>query len=303
MIKNHKESIQIPMVGFGTYLINNEETEKYVLSAFLAGYRHIDTAEAYGNEEGVGLAIKNARSELGLSREEIFVTTKLWPGNESWGQPPKTYESTLESLKASLDKLKLEYIDLYLIHAPFSKDNRLEQWGALCELRKMGKAKSIGVCNYNKSHIEQIKAAGLPLPDANQIELHPWSQKNSLVYYLSENDILPIAYSSLVPLSEWRAADGEDSAKTDKMVADGANDNSPFKVMAKKYVVSEAQILLRWGLQKDYPIIPKSKNEDRIRQNIDVFSFEIDNEDMEAIANMDRGSGIAWASGDPTQVP
>ena len=156
MIKNLKESIQIPMVGFGTYLINNEETGKYVLSAIRAGYRHIDTAEAYGNEEGVGLAIKNAQSELGLSREEIFVTTKLFPGNEAWGQPPKTYESTLKSFNASLEKLKLDYIDLYLIHAPFSKDNRLEQWRALSELQKLGKAKSIGVCNYNEVHIEEI---------------------------------------------------------------------------------------------------------------------------------------------------
>ena len=150
-----------------------------------------------------------------------------------------------------MEKLKLDYIDLYLIHAPFSKDNRLEQWKALSELRQVGKAKSIGVCNYNKSQIEQIKAAGLPLPDANQIELHPWSQKNSLVSYLIENEIFPIAYSSLVPLSEWRAVEGED----------------------------------------------------RIRQNINVFSFEIDNEDMQPIENMERGAGIAWASGDPSQVP
>jgi 2,5-diketo-D-gluconate reductase A len=120
---------------------------------------------------------------------------------------------------------------------------------------------------------------------------------------LIENKILPIAYSSLLPLSEWRAVEDEDSAKTDKMKADGASKDSPFKYMAKKYGVSEAQVLLRWGLQKGYPIIPKSTNEDRIRQNINVFSFEIDNEDMEAIANMDRGAGIAWASGDPIQVP
>tara|TARA_B100001123_G_scaffold76817_1_gene86812 strand:- start:676 stop:1587 length:912 start_codon:yes stop_codon:yes gene_type:complete len=302
MVEKLKENINIPMVGFGTYLINNLETEKYVFSALRAGYRHIDTAEAYGNEEGVGLAIKKAQSELGLSREEIFITTKLWPGNEAWGQPPKTYVSTLESFNASLEKLKLDYVDLYLIHAPFSKVNRLEQWKALSELHQTEKAKSIGVSNYNKSHINQIKSAGLPLPDANQIELHPWSQKNSLVDYLIENEILPIAYSSLVPLTEWRAGEGEDSAKTDRMKADGASEGSPFKYMAKKYGVSEAQVLLRWGIQKGYPVIPKSTNEDQILQNINVFFFQIDNEDMEAIKNLDRGDGIAWTSGDPTRV-
>jgi len=303
MIEKLKEYIKIPMIGFGTYLINNVETEKYVVSAIRAGYRHIDTAEAYGNEERVGIAIKKARSELGLSREEIFITTKLWPGNEDWGQPPKTYESTLESFNTSLEKLKLDYVDLYLIHAPFSKENRLEQWRALSDLQQTEKAKFVGVSNYNKTHIDQIKAAGLPLPDANQIELHPWSQKNSLVSYLVENEILPIAYSSLVPLPEWRTGEGEDSAKTDRMRADGASEDSPFKHMAKKYGVSEAQVLLRWGLQKGYPVIPKSTNEDQIRQNINIFSFEIDNEDMEAIKNMERGAGIAWTSGDPIQVP
>ena len=111
-----------------------------------------------------------------------------------------------------------------------------------------------------------------------------------------------IAYSSLVPLSSWRAIEGQGSAKTDKMKADGASADSPFKIMAKKYGVSEAQVLLRWALQKDYALLPKTTNEDRIRQNIDLFSFEIDDDDMTAIADMDRGEGVAWRSGDPTKV-
>jgi 2,5-diketo-D-gluconate reductase A len=162
--------------------------------------------------------------------------------------------------------------------------------------------RAIGVSNFNKSHIEEIKAAGLPLPDANQIELHPWSQKPELVSYLTKNGISIIAYSSLVPLSSWRDVEGQDSAKTEDMKVDGASVDSPFKIMAKKYGVSEAQVLLRWGLQKGYAVLPKSTNEERMRQNIDLFSFEIDDEDMAAIAKMDRGDGVAWGSGDPSKA-
>ena len=171
---------------------------------------------------------------MGISREEIFVTTKLFPGNEAWGRPSKTYESTIESLQASLAKLQLDYVDLYLIHAPFSQTQRLEQWKALVELQRQGKVQAIGVSNFNEAHIEEIKAAGLPLPNANQIELHPWSQKPDLVSYLAENDISIIAYSSLVPLSSWRNVEGQASAKTEQMKTDGTRSDSPFKVMAKK---------------------------------------------------------------------
>jgi 2,5-diketo-D-gluconate reductase A len=295
-------NIKMPMVGFGTYLLQNEDAQSLVHQAIRSGYRHVDTAEAYGNENGVGLGIKTAVEEFGILREEIFVTTKLWPGNESWGAPPKTYDSTIDSLQASLAKLQLEYVDLYLIHAPFPQAQRLEQWKALIELQRQGKARAIGISNFNEAHIEEIKAAGLPLPDADQIELHPWSQKPKLVSYLTRNNISTIAYSSLVPLSNWRDVEGQASAKTDQMKADGADPDSPFKVMAKKYGVSEAQVLLRWGIQKGYAVLPKSANAERIRQNIDLFGFEIDDEDMAAIAKMDRGEGVAWNTGDPTKA-
>ena len=299
------KTIQIPIVGFGTYPLTDEAAQSCVHQAIRSGYRHVDTAEEYGNETGVGLGIKAAIEEMRLSREQIFVTTKLWPGNEAWNQEPKTYESTIESLNTSLDKLQLDYVDLYLIHAPFPKKQRLEQWRALVELQRLDKAKAIGVSNFNETHIEEIKTAGLPLPDANQIELHPWLQHPNLVSYLSQNGILVIAYSSLVPLSSWRDVEGQESAKTEKMKAEGARANSPFKIMAKKYDVSEAQVLLRWGLQKGYALVPKSANEERIRQNIDIFSFEIDDEDMAAITNMDRDAAVAWSLeiGDPTKVP
>ena len=204
-------------------------------------------------------------------------------------------------MNASLECLQLDYIDLYLIHAPFDPDQRLEQWRGLVELEQQGKVRAIGVSNFNEHHIEELKTAGLPLPAANQIELHPWSQKPQLVKYLRENGIAPIAYSSLVPLSTWRIAEGQDSAKTEQMRADGDGVDSSFRGMAEKYGVSEAQVLLRWGVQKGYPVLPKSMNLERLKQNIDLFSFSIDEDDMAAIEKMNRGDGVAWAFGDPTK--
>jgi 2,5-diketo-D-gluconate reductase A len=296
------ENIRMPLVGLGTYLVKDEKAPHLVHQAILAGYRHVDTAEGYRNETGVGLGIKAGLEELGISRDEVFVTTKLWPGNEAWRQPPKTYEASIESLNASLRRLRLDYVDLYLIHAPFPKAQRLDQWKALAELQRQGKARAIGVSNFSEAHIEEIKAAGLPLPDANQIELHPWSQKPRLVSYLAENGISIIAYSSLVPLASWRAGKAQESGKTEEMQAAGADSSSPFKLMARKYGVSEAQVLLRWAVQKGYAVLPKSENVARIRQNIDLFGFAIDQEDMGAIADMDKGEGVAWHLGDPTKV-
>ena len=295
--------IQIPYLGFGTYLIGNDEAAAAVREALRAGYRHIDTAEGYRNESGVGAGIKQALESEGLTRSDLFVTTKLWPGNPAWGQTPKTTESTVTALHESLGRLGLEYVDLYLIHAPYDRDQRIAQWRGLVELKRQGKARAIGVSNFSIKHIEELKAAGLPMPAANQIELHPWSQKPELTRYLEAMAITPIAYSSLVPLSTWRTAEGQDSAKTDQMKAEGEQADAPFKVMARKHGVTEAQVLLRWAIQKGYPVLPKSTSPERIRTNADVFGFDLDDEDMSAIEKMDRGDGLAWSMGDPTKAP
>ncbi len=291
--------VHLPAVGFGTYLISDGEVSGAVAAALDAGYRHVDTAEVYENEAGVGRAI-NAALAAGLGRDDLFVTTKLFPGNPAAGMPAKTFETTIASLKDSLERLGLDHVDLYLIHAPLTPDERVDQWRALVELREQGKTRAIGVSNFSQLHIEQLLAAGLPRPDANQIELHPWSQKQKLVDYLRATGIAPIAYSSLVPLSTWRTAQGHDSAKTSQMQAASEAADSPFAAMAAKYGVTEAQVLLRWGVQQGYAVLPKSTNPVRIRQNADLFSFTIDDEDLTAIAGMDRGAGVAWTTGDPT---
>lgn len=304
MTNRHERSlapdVSIPLLGYGTYLIPDSEAKDAVHAAICAGYRHIDTAEFYENESGVGEGIRQALQSEGLSRNDIFVTTKLWPGNAAWGQTPKTTETTIQTFERSLNALGLDYLDLYLIHAPFDREQRLAQWRGLVQLKEQKKTRAIGVSNFNISHIEELRAAGLPLPQANQIELHPWSQKPQLVKYLEENHIVPIAYSSLVPLSTWRA--GQSSGKSEAMRADSSRDDSPFKLLAKKYGVTEAQVLLRWGVQKGYPVLPKTTNPERLRQNADLFSFGIDDADMALLDAQDRGDGVAWSVGDPIKA-
>lgn len=297
------DGVDMPTVGFGTYLIPNDEVREVVDEALRAGYRLVDTAEGYGNEPGVGDALSALLDSGVITRDDVFVTTKLWPGGAAWGQPEKGLEATIASLEESLARLRLEYVDLYLIHTPTSPGLRLEQWRALVELRERGRTRAIGVSNYGESHIEEIAAAGLPLPDADQLELHPWSQKTALIAYLQERGILPIAYSSLVPLPTWRVAEGEESAKTSAMQASGERDDSPFRAIAAKYGVSEAQVLLRWAVQKGFAVLAKTTSPARMRENLDLFAFALDDEDMSHIATMDRGGSVAWSMGDPTQLP
>ncbi|MFK0110667.1 aldo/keto reductase family protein [Streptomyces sp. NPDC091217] len=289
--------VKVPFVGFGTYLIPAQETASAVENALAAGYRHVDTAEVYENELGVGEGLRRGMRQAGLERGDVFVTTKLWP---LAGERPKTSEETLQSLDESLDRLGLDQVDLYLIHATFGREQRLEQWQGLVEALKSGKTRAIGVSNFNAAHIDELIEAGLPVPHANQIELHPWSQKPELVSYLNQKGIVPIAYSSLAPLSTWRVAPGHASGKTQEMRAEGEQPDAPFRKLAEKYGVTEAQFLLGWGVQNGYPVLPKSTNPVRMRENLDVFSFRIDDADMDYIRAMDRGAGLAWGEVDPT---
>ena len=291
----------VPRIGLGTYNMTSEEAELMTYESIKYGYRHIDTAAVYKNEGGVSKGLNKILNESGLTRNDIFITTKLWPGGLVKVDRVKNKEGTVKSLEKSLNNLNLEYIDLYLIHSPHAKDKRIIQWETLLEQQELGKIKHIGVSNWGINHIEELVDKDYPLPAANQIELHPWSQKPKLVSYLENKKIEIIAYSSLVPLSTWRHEKGENSLKTEQMIKEGDNNDSVFKLLASKYKVSEAQILLKWALQLNYAILPKSINVDRMQNNFNL-SFTIAPEDMNTIKNQDQGDSITWAYGDPLKV-
>ena len=294
---NNKNHI-VPRIGLGTYNMNSQESEDMTYAAIKYGYRHIDTAAVYRNEDGVGRALKRIYEDTDLKRSDITITTKLWPGGLVKVDRVKNNVGAIKSLDKSLRNLDEDYVDLYLIHSPHAKNKRLEQWETLLTQQEQGKVKNIGVSNWGINHIEELNDKGYPLPSANQIEIHPWSQKPELVQYLKENDIDIIAYSSLVPLSTWRHKDGENSLKTDEMYKDGNDLESPFKKMASKYDVTEAQVLLKWALQLGYAILPKSIQIDRMQENFDL-DFGIDDEDMNLIEQLDRGGSVTWEYGDP----
>jgi 2,5-diketo-D-gluconate reductase A len=298
---NNSNTFKVPRIGLGTYNMNSDEAEKISYAAIMYGYRHIDTAAVYKNEDGVGKALKRIFSDSDLTRSDITITTKLWPGGLVKIDRIKNKEGTFKSLEKSLRNLDLDYVDLYLIHSPHAKSRRIEQWESLLELQEIGKTKHIGVSNWGINHLEELVDKGYPLPSANQIELHPWSQKPELVTYLKEKNIDIIAYSSLVPLSTWRHKSGENSLKTEEMYKSGEDADSPFKKLAFKYSVSEAQILLRWALQLDYAILPKSIEIERMRNNFDL-NFTIDEGDMNLIKKLDRGDSVTWEYGDPLAV-
>ncbi len=291
----------VPSIGLGTYNMSSEEAELTTFHALKHGYRHIDTAAVYRNEDGVAKGVKTYLNDSDLKREDIFITTKLWPGGLVKVDRIKDYTGTVKSFEKSLMRLNLDYIDLYLIHSPHGKTKRLEQWRALVDLKEAGKIKYIGVSNWGINHLSELKENDLPMPDANQIELHPWSQKPELVKFLRNEKIDIIAYSSLVPLSTWRHKDGENSKKTNEMHEIGLSENSPFKVLAEKYDVTEAQFLLKWAVQNNYAVLPKSINIERVKQNFEL-NFLIDQSDMEYITTLDKGDSITWEYGDPLKV-
>jgi 2,5-diketo-D-gluconate reductase A len=286
--KSTRNGIGMPLVGFGTYQLSIDQAEFCVKEALKTGFRHIDSAEGYNNEEGTGKAIKVA----GVPRDEIFVTTKLFPGYKQWGAPEKTYEQTIEALKNQLKQLQLDHVDLYLIHAPLS-ELRLEQWNAFIELKKSGLTRHIGVANYNEERLKEILDAGLAKPEANQVEFHPMCAQIDLTKYMKENGVAPIAYSSLAPLSSWRAEEGQGG---EVLAGIKKECQSVTKEIATKLKVSEAKLLLRWGLQHGYCVLTKSSKPERIRENLNLFDFELSDNDMERLNRLNQNQAFAWAA-------
>ena len=283
-----RNGIGMPLVGFGTYQLSIDQAEFCVKEALNAGFRHIDSAEGYQNEEGTGKGIQAA----GVSRDDIFVTTKLFPGNKQWGAPEKTYKQTIDTLKNQLKQLQLDHVDLYLIHAPLS-ELRLEQWAALVELKKLGLTRHIGVSNYNEERIKEILDAGLPQPEANQIEFHPLCAQIDLTRYMKEHAIAAIAYSSLAPLSSWRVEEGQGG---EVLAEKKAECQSVIHDIAAKLQVTEAKLLLRWGLQHGYCVLTKSSKPERILENLQVFDVEIPDTDMERLNRLNQDQAFAWAA-------
>ena len=257
--------VKMPLLGFGTYLLRDGvECEQSVLNALNIGYRLIDTAAAYYNEESVGRAIKKSN----VKREEIFVTTKLLPADPG-------YDNAKRAFEASLTKLGLEYIDLYLIHLP--QGDVSASWTAMEELYQEGKVRAIGVSNFNTKQTQNILKQHSVIPAVNQVETHPFSQRTEMQKALKSQNI---------QLQSWAP------------FAQGKNNlfnNELLKALSSKYNKSIAQVVLRWLIQKEVVVIPKSANMKRINENFNVFDFELSADDMATIKSLDKGSGLIYS--------
>jgi 2,5-diketo-D-gluconate reductase A len=288
-----RNALGMPFIGFGTYQMSLEVAETSVFEALKAGFRHIDSAQGYNNEEGTGKALNKFLTENpNIPRSDLFVTTKLWPGNAAWGMPEVGYQGTIDTCKKQLEQLQINYIDLYLIHAPFSS-LRLEEWKAFIELKKLGLVKHIGVSNYNEARLQEIEDAGLSMPEVNEIEFHPLSQQKEMTKIMQDKNIVPVAYSSLATMASWRTKEGQGGEIKADLKTDCQNVQAEI---ANRLGVSESKLLLRWGMQRGYSVLTKSTNPGRIRQNLDCFDFEISNEDMEKMNALDKNEYLAWAA-------
>ncbi|MFF4507954.1 aldo/keto reductase [Streptomyces sp. NPDC001401] len=251
--------VEIPRLGFGVFQVPDAETAPTVRAALEAGYRGIDTAAVYGNEAGVGTALASS----GIARQELFVTTKLWNADQG-------YDATLRAFDASLAKLGLEYVDLYLIHWPTpGRDLYRESWQAIEKLTADGRIRAAGVSNFQPAHLHRLLESTSLVPAVNQIELHPGLQQRELRSLHADLGIVTEAWSPL---------------------AQGAVLAEPaLTAIAERHGKSSAQVVLRWHLQLGNVVIPKSVTPARIQENIDVFDFALGDEEMAAIAALDRG--------------
>lgn len=244
----------IPILGFGVWRSRaGTETEQSVLWALEHGYRHIDTAAVYANEQDVGAAVKKS----GIRREDIFITTKLWNTDMRAGRQ-------MQAFQASLDKLGTDYVDLYLIHWPV--ENFIESWRCLEQIYRSGRAKAIGVSNFKKHHLQELLSECEVVPAVDQMEFSPYMQDREAVDFCREQGIVYEAWSPL---------------------GAGAYTNDPLlKAIGEKYSKTPAQTILRWVIQQDIVVFPKSVHESRIIENADIFDFELSGEDMARITSL-----------------
>ncbi|EHR50545.1 aldo/keto reductase, diketogulonate reductase [Saccharomonospora marina XMU15] len=252
--------VRMPQVGFGVYKIPDGQVVGALRTAFDAGYRNVDTATLYRNERGVGVAI----AESGLPREDVFVTTKLW--NTDHG-----HDEAMRAFDTSLNLLGLDYVDLYLIHWPVpSADRYVPTWQALRKIAEAGRARAIGVSNFQVEHLRRLVEETGVVPAVNQIELHPWLQQSQLRAFHSAHGIVTEAWA---PIARGGARLGDE-------VLDR---------LARKHGKTPAQVVLRWHVELGHVVIPKSVTPKRIVENIDIFDFELDEQDMSAMATLDHG--------------
>ncbi|SEB56427.1 2,5-diketo-D-gluconate reductase A [Paramicrobacterium humi] len=261
---NLNDRHSIPQLGFGVFLVDPAEAERIVTDALQAGYRHIDTAAIYGNEEGVGAAI----AKSGIARDELFITTKLW--NTDQGT-----QSAHDAIDRSLEKLGLDHVDLYLIHWPTpERDLYVETWRALEQIKADGRTRSIGVSNFLREHLDRILAETDTVPAVDQIELHPALQSRELTSF---------AHSKGIAIEAWGPlGQGKYPLFDEPAVADAASAHGK----------TPAQVVIRWHLQHGNIVFPKSNHAERIAQNIDVFDFELTRDEMGAIDALERNGRV-----------
>jgi len=264
--------VEMPILGFGVYQIADpNECEQSVYDAIMAGYRLIDTAASYLNEEAVGIAIKRS----GVAREELFITTKLWVQDTG-------YERTKTAFEKSLEKLQLDYLDLYLIHQPFG--DVYGSWRAMEELYREGKVRAIGVSNFEPDRLIDLAIHNEVVPAVNQVETHPFNQQIENAKFMKENN---------VQIESWAP------------FAEGKNNlfqNEVLVSMAENYNKSVAQVVLRWLIQREVVVIPKSVRKERIIENFNIFDFELRQEDIESISTLDTKQSLFFSHRDPEMV-
>ncbi|MDQ1097244.1 MULTISPECIES: aldo/keto reductase [Chryseobacterium] len=261
--------VDIPALGFGVWQIDDlKQCENAVVKAIETGYRMIDTAAIYQNETAVGNAVKNS----GIDREQLFITSKLWVQDTS-------YEKAKSAFQQTLDRLQLDYLDMYLIHWPYADFKGA--WKAMEELYDEGKIKAIGVCNFTVEKLEELKTTAKVSPVINQIELHPVFQQKELQVYNRENNIITQPWSPL----------GNGNSEL--------LNNSSLKSIAEKHHKTVAQVILRWHLQEGFCVIPKSVTPSRIEENFNVFDFELSEDEMNTVRSRDTGKRLFFDPKDP----